>query len=159
MFKLPIEPKLLEVSVGTDKFFFVKVLVHKSAVFERKGLDIYTKADVSVSQALRGGQVEVRGLHDYKLMVDLPSSGVSSHQNITVDGKGIKLMDSTLVGDHHIEVGINIEELTKADDEMLKALALAHGDPQDAVQEDEADIVIPVVSGRLFKAANIDNRK
>jgi DnaJ-class molecular chaperone len=48
--------------------YFVKVLIDQSNYFVRDNLDIYTEADVSVSQALLGGKLNIRGLYEEKVI-------------------------------------------------------------------------------------------
>jgi DnaJ-class molecular chaperone len=48
--------------------YFVKVLIDQSNYFVRDNFDIYTEADVSVSQALLGGKLNIRGLYEEKVI-------------------------------------------------------------------------------------------
>jgi hypothetical protein len=47
--------------------YFVKVMFDKSTYFVRDGSDLYTEADVSVSQALLGGKLNIKGLYQDKV--------------------------------------------------------------------------------------------
>lgn len=43
---------------------FVTFKVEKSKYFRRDGADIHTDANISISQALLGGSIRIKGLHD-----------------------------------------------------------------------------------------------
>lgn len=43
---------------------FVTFKVEKSNYFHRDGVDIHTDANISISQALLGGSIRIKGIHD-----------------------------------------------------------------------------------------------
>ena len=49
--------------------YFIKVLIDPSNYFVREGLDLHTEADISISQALLGGQLKIRGLYDSEVII------------------------------------------------------------------------------------------
>ncbi len=49
--------------------YFIKVLIDPSNYFVRDGLDLHTEADISISQALLGGHLKIRGLHDSEVIM------------------------------------------------------------------------------------------
>ena len=53
--------------------YFLKIVIDPSNYFKREGLDVITEADVSVAQALLGGQLQIRGLTHDKVRIDLSS--------------------------------------------------------------------------------------
>lgn len=50
-------------SVG-NKELFVTFRVEKSDYFKRDGADVYTEADISISQAVLGGTIKIQGLYE-----------------------------------------------------------------------------------------------
>ncbi len=134
-----------------DGTVLVKVTVDKSDIFSREGLDIFSKEDITPEQALNGGKVTFRGLHEKELEVVLPNTGTSSHEIVTVEGAGIRAQYGT--GDHHIEIGISFENVT--DQQKLRLqnqMAQEFIDTQETSESiDEPDIVIPKIIGRNFK--------
>jgi DnaJ-class molecular chaperone len=66
--RLLIPAEFMEVAAPAQAdHYFLKIVVDPSNYFKRDGLDVVTEADVSVAQALLGGQLRVRGLFEEKV--------------------------------------------------------------------------------------------
>ena len=62
--------------------YFMKILIDQSNYFVRDNLDIYTEADVSVSQAFLGGKLNIRGLFEEKVTNSKRLSFTNSAKNL-----------------------------------------------------------------------------
>lgn len=125
LLRIPIDEKYLKVTVAHHKYFFIRLNVEKSTYFKgRDGYDLFSEADLSVSQALLGGVLHVRGLHKDNLRVDLPQGSLEgSHANLVVQGEGITMPDGFGSGNHFIEVGIQVpKELTSRQKDLMTKL-------------------------------------
>ena len=141
---VPIVDKLKKFMVEDIDTFYVKVLVQKSPYFYKKdGLDVYSRVDIDPNTAMNGGSVKVKGLHSPYLSLDVPA-GVSSHTILSLRDQGIKI--AGLDGDHHVEVGINLEKLSKKDESYLKEL-----DTNGDATTDSEEIITPIVVNREFQ--------
>ena len=117
----------------------VKVKVEKSNYFYKKeGLNIFSKFDIGPITAMNGGTVSIPGLWDLDLQLKIPA-GTSSHEMLILPGEGIKVSDF-LEGDHHVEIGINMNLLTNRDKKFLEK-----------PRRDVLTYLIPNISG-LFTA-------
>jgi DnaJ family protein A protein 3 len=87
--KIRIREDILKYTIAHDPFFYIYVRVKRDDYYvARDDLDVYSQADVSVAQAILGGQLVVRGLHDKRTAVDVPE-GTGSHQALCCTGQGI----------------------------------------------------------------------
>ena len=95
------------------KHFYVKLAVEKSRYFKRDGHDIYTANDISVSQALLGGELSIKGLYSSELTVPLPSDPniESSHKTLVAPGEGVFMSNDLGNGHHFVEVGIKVPQV------------------------------------------------
>ena len=143
---VPIDSVLSSVMIDDIKTFYVKVGVRKSTYWQRDGIDIYTKVDVDPETAIFGGSVSIRGLHSPNLKLTIPAE-TSSHQILSIRGEGIKI-HGVVEGDHHVEVGINMLELSKKTEKFLQDI----GKKNNVQIESEDEIIHPVVVAREFRS-------
>jgi DnaJ homolog subfamily A member 3 len=91
-----------------NKELYITFRVAKSEYFRRDGADVHTDADISLSQALLGGTVDIQGLfEDVKLKIP---AGTSSHTRIRLANKGMKRISSYGHGDHYVHLKIKIPQ-------------------------------------------------
>ncbi|OAF68037.1 hypothetical protein A3Q56_04231 [Intoshia linei] len=90
----------LRVPVGSDEIFLT-VEVLNSLYYKRKGYNLYSDLKIGISQAILGGQVNVKGLHG-NITINVPSN-TSSHDLIRCHGKGIS-KNSHSKGDHYFNI-------------------------------------------------------
>ncbi|KAL4103511.1 hypothetical protein QTP88_018877 [Uroleucon formosanum] len=101
---------------------FVTFKVEKSDYFKRDGSDIHTDAKISISQALLGGSIRVRGIYDDHTVQIAP--GTSSHTKIRLFKQGMKKVNSNLLGDHYVNIKVDVpKSLTKKQEALIKAYA------------------------------------
>ena len=147
---MPIPEDLRKIMVEKKDYVTVKVKVEKSDYFYKKeGLNIYSKFDIGPMTAMNGGTVLIPGLWGLDLKLDIPA-GTSSHQMLTLPGEGIKISES-LEGDHHVEIGINMDLLTKRDKNFLKRSA---AEDTTSTENEEDDVIEPVIVKRDFLSEN-----
>ncbi|XP_050432243.1 protein tumorous imaginal discs, mitochondrial isoform X2 [Adelges cooleyi] len=101
---------------------FITFKVDKSDYFRRDGSDIHTDAKISISQALLGGSIRIRGIYDDHTVQISP--GTSSHTKIRLKEQGLKKVTTNLRGDHYINIQIDIpKSLTAKQKALVKAYA------------------------------------
>ncbi|XP_054721549.1 protein tumorous imaginal discs, mitochondrial-like [Uloborus diversus] len=96
----------VRMQITKKKELFITFKVSRSDYFKRDGADVHTDAVVSLSQALLGGIVRIRGLYEEHALRISP--GTSSHTKIRLEGKGIKRVNSYGYGDHYVNIKIKI---------------------------------------------------
>ena len=71
---------------------FARIFVKQHPVFERRGDDLFTEAEISFSQAALGDKIEIKSLDDPKgapnILLEVPS-GTESGKVLRISGKGI----------------------------------------------------------------------
>lgn len=85
---------------------FATVRIEKSAYFTRKGADVYTEATISLSQAVLGGTVRIQGVYEDQTIQISPLT--SSHTTVRLKGMGIKRLQGSGNGDHHVTLKIGM---------------------------------------------------
>lgn len=92
---------------GEDGDLLLKVTVGEKAGYERKGLDVYTTADIPFTTAVFGGEIRVPTL--YGDVVCKIREGTQSGTKIRLRGKGIVSMKRPDVrGDQYVTVQIQV---------------------------------------------------
>ena len=87
--KVPIREDILKVTVAHEPYFYLYVRVEKDDYFvERDDLDLFTEADLSVGQAVLGGELRVRGLHEAEMYLGV-ERGTGSHETLCRTEQGI----------------------------------------------------------------------
>ena len=100
-----------------DPYFFLHVHVDHQSYFKRdEDYNILTDFDISVSQALLGGEIEIRCLRtaadpDDLLQIEVPEY-TSSHSTLTARNEGIQRSrgDPSNKGHHFVKLGIRVPE-------------------------------------------------
>ena len=92
---------------GSAGDLLLKVNVTSKPGFERKGMDIYTTANIPFTTAVFGGEAKVSTLYG-DVICKIPE-GTQSGRKIRLRGKGIVSMkDSTVHGDQYVTVQIQV---------------------------------------------------
>ena len=92
---------------GYDGDLLLKVQVGTKAGFERKEMDVYTKAMIPFTTAVLGGEVIVQTLYGKVLCTIRP--GTQSGTKIRLRGKGIVSMNhKNMYGDQYVTVQIEV---------------------------------------------------
>ncbi|XP_050539318.1 protein tumorous imaginal discs, mitochondrial-like isoform X2 [Daktulosphaira vitifoliae] len=106
---------------------FVTFKVEKSDYFKRDGSDIHTEAKISISQALLGGSIRIRGIYDDHTVQISP--GTSSHTKIRLNKQGLKRVNSNNHGDHYVIIKIEVpKSLSSKQETLIKAYAEIESD-------------------------------
>ncbi|XP_013385706.1 protein tumorous imaginal discs, mitochondrial-like isoform X1 [Lingula anatina] len=109
-----------------QKEIFISFRVSKSQTFRRDGADVHSDTWISLSQAVLGGTVRIRGIYD-SILLSIPEK-TSSHTKIRLAGKGISRLNSYGYGDHYVHIKIKVP--TKLTEEQ-KSLMLAFAETED----------------------------
>ena len=144
------------------KHFYLKLNVEKDYYFRRDGNDIHTENDISVSQALLGGNLSIKGLYKSDLTLNLPSDPNidCSHKTLVAPGEGVFISKDLGHGNHYVDIGIKVPtSLT----EKQKSLALkifsseklANGIVENGVEHEDShkyrtNVIDPSECTRLF---------
>ncbi|KAK9270884.1 hypothetical protein L1049_026470 [Liquidambar formosana] len=109
---------------------FIRLKVAEDPIFARDGADVYVDSNISFTQAIIGGMVEVPTLHG-KMQVKIPN-GVQHGQLLVLRGKGLRKHGVFVdVGDQYVRFRINfptaINERQRAILEEFAKEELIHG--------------------------------
>lgn len=91
---------------GTPGDLYVRIKVRPNKNFVRKGYNIYSKAQVLVSQAILGDKIQVETV-DGPVSLKIPE-GTQSHTEFKLKDKGIPHLEGRGRGDHLVEVIVHI---------------------------------------------------
>merc|ERR1712059_2723 len=107
---------------------FITVRVEESDYFRREGHDVHTTSNISISEALLGGIIRVRGLYE-DINLRIPA-GTSSHTAMTLSSRGIKHMESfQTFGDHVVHIVIKLPvRMTEEQKELIREFAYTEKD-------------------------------
>jgi molecular chaperone DnaJ len=116
------------VAGGPPGDLFVRLDVEPSPAFERRGQDLYTVLDITVTQAALGGQTEIAGL-DGPELVKL-DAGTESGTIVRLRGKGVPNVNRRGRGDLFVTLHVvTPRELSKEERRLLEQLAELRGEP------------------------------
>ena len=101
---------------------YIRIVVKKHPVFLRKGDDLYTKKEITFSQAVLGEEVETGILEGSSMLLQVPA-GAESGEILRVKGKGIPHFSSLGRGDMYVELNIKTpKKLSRRQKELLEEL-------------------------------------
>lgn len=105
---------------GENGDLMLKVHIAPKAGYERRGMDVYTTADIPFTTAVFGGEVSFQTLYG-NVMCKVPA-GTQSGKKIRLRGKGIVSMkDSRVHGDQYVTIQIQVPtQLTPEERQKLK---------------------------------------
>ena len=107
---------------GKPGDLYVRILVKKHPVFQRRGDNLYVSALISFSQAALGGEIEIPTLEGKKILLKVPA-GTESGKILRVSGKGIPHFSGFGRGNMYVELIVKTpKRLTKKQKELLKKL-------------------------------------
>ncbi len=100
---------------------YVRVQVEPDKRFNRKGYDIYSKKEISFTQAALGDKIEVETVEG-PVKLKIPA-GTQSGTIFKMRGKGIKRLKASGKGDHFVEIiVVTPKNLNKKQKTLLKKL-------------------------------------
>jgi len=101
---------------------YVRILVKKHPIFERKGDDLYLKVPVSFSQAALGDEIEIPTLEGKEILLKVPR-GTQSGKILRVSGKGIPHFSRPGRGNLYVELIVKTpQKLTRKQKELFEKL-------------------------------------
>jgi molecular chaperone DnaJ len=116
------------VAGGPPGDLFVRLDVEPSPAFERRGQDVYTVLDITITQAALGGQIEIAGL-DGPELVKL-DAGTESGTVVRLRGKGVPNVGRRGRGDLFVTLHVvTPRQLSKDERRLLEQLAELRGEP------------------------------
>ena len=106
---------------GKSGDLYVKISVNNKAGFERKGDDLYTTREISISQAVLGDEIEVETLKG-SATLNIPQ-GSEEGDTLKIKGKGIPKFSGFGRGDLYVELSISVpDNLTSEQRKLMKEL-------------------------------------
>jgi len=107
---------------GASGDLYVRVLVKKHPVFQRRGDDLYVLLSISFSQAALGDEIEILTIEGKKILLRIPA-GTESGKILRISQKGIPHFSSYGRGNLYVEFVIETpKKLTKKQKELLRSL-------------------------------------
>ncbi len=103
---------------------FIRILVKRHPIFERRGDDLFLQKKISLSQAALGDEIEINTIDNKKILLKIPG-GIESGRVLRINGKGIpKFGFSSLKrGDLYVQIEVLIpKRLNKKQKELLEKL-------------------------------------
>lgn len=113
-----------EAGKRTGKFgdLYVRILVKRHPIFERRGDDLYISIPISFSQAVLGDEIEVLTLDGKRILLRVPA-GTDSGKILRISDKGIPHFSGYGRGNLYVELIVKIPtKLTKKQKELLEKL-------------------------------------
>jgi len=107
---------------GKPGDLYVRILIKKHPIFERRGDDLYLSMPISITQATLGGEIEILTLERKKILLKIPA-GIDSGKVFRISGQGIPHFSGYGRGNLYIELIVKIpKKLTKKQKELLEKL-------------------------------------
>ncbi|MFA7049914.1 MAG: molecular chaperone DnaJ [Patescibacteria group bacterium] len=109
----------LKGSPSGDLILIIKI--KPSDDFKRDSYDIYTKKSISIKQAILGDKIDIKTIHG-DVVLKIPE-GTQSGTTFKIKGKGIEKLRGSGLGDHFVEILVNIPKgLPRKDRKTLEEL-------------------------------------
>lgn len=107
---------------GKPGDLYIRILVRKHSIFERKGDDLYMSIPISISEAVLGCEKEIHSLERTKIFLKIPP-GSESGKTLKISGKGITHFSNQNRGNLYIQLIVKIpKKITKKQKELLEEL-------------------------------------
>jgi molecular chaperone DnaJ len=106
---------------GATGNLYVRVFVREHREFKRKGQDLYTNAEISLTQAVLGGEIKTRTI-DGIVSLKIPN-GTRDGDLIRLRSKGMPKVSVIGRGDQYVKIRVDIpKKLSKKARELLEEL-------------------------------------
>ncbi len=107
---------------GKPGDLYIRILVKKHPIFERKGDDLYIYMPITFSQAVLGSEIEIPSLEKKKTLLKIPSD-TESGKVLRISGKGIPRFSGYGRGNLYVELVIRTpKKLSRKQKELLERL-------------------------------------
>ena len=101
---------------------FVRILIKKHPVFERRGDDLFTLTEINFSQAAMGDETEIKSLEGTNILLEVPA-GTESGKVLRISGKGILHFGGYGRGNLYIELKVKTpKKLSRKQKELFERL-------------------------------------
>jgi len=101
---------------------YARIFIKKHSVFERRGDDLFTKIEISFSQAALGHEIGMKILEGANILLQAPA-GSESGKILRISGKGIPHFGTYGKGNLYVELKVVIpKKLTREQKELLNRL-------------------------------------
>lgn len=106
---------------GRPGDLYIHIRVRPDSFFKRRGFNLYSEEEISISQAVLGGKKTIKTI-DGEVDLKIPP-GTPSGQEFKLSGKGVPYLHNRGRGDQIVKVKIKIpKHLTKKQKELLEKL-------------------------------------
>lgn len=103
-----------------DLYIFIHLKRHR--VFEREGTDLITRVPITFTTAALGGSIEIPGLDDTRIAIDIPA-GIQSGKQLRKRGVGMPVLQGRGRGDLVVEIMVETPtKLSARQKELLREL-------------------------------------
>jgi molecular chaperone DnaJ len=103
-----------------DLYIFIHLKRHR--VFEREGTDLITRVPITFTTAALGGSIEIPGLDDTRIAIDIPA-GIQSGKQLRKRGVGMPVLQGRGRGDLVVEIMVETPtKLSTRQKELLREL-------------------------------------
>ncbi|CAD5217598.1 unnamed protein product [Bursaphelenchus xylophilus] len=110
--------EMLRVQVG-QSMVYLNIQVNPSLIHRREKENIHTDVEISLADAVLGGQINVPGIES-DTVISIPP-GTSSHRILCLKGKGIKRLNGIGTGDQFVNIKISVPKtLTQRQRELIE---------------------------------------
>ena len=107
---------------GQSGDLYIRVVVGKHPVFERRGSDLLMQLDIKPSQAVLGDKIKIETLEKKQISVKIPS-GIESGKILKVSRRGIPHFNGIGRGNLYIEIKVETPtNLTRKQKELFESL-------------------------------------
>jgi molecular chaperone DnaJ len=114
---------------GPPGDLFVQLEVEPASEFERRGQDLFTVLDISVTQASLGGEIEIEGLDGAETIRLDP--GTESGTVVKLKGKGVPNVNRRGRGDLFVTLHVvTPRDLSREEKKLMERLAELRGEPK-----------------------------
>lgn len=111
---------------GPNGDLFINLRVEQSKKFLRMGFDIHSENEISIAQAVLGGEIGIETLYG-TAKIKIPA-GTSDGKVFKISGRGVPKVRGGGNGDHLVKIKIKIPaKLTKREKELYSLLAEEEG--------------------------------
>jgi molecular chaperone DnaJ len=113
---------------------YVRLDVEPSSAFERRGQDLFTVLDVSITQATLGAEIEIAGVDGRETVKVDP--GTASGTVVRLRGKGVPNVNRRGRGDLYVTLHVvTPTDLSREQRKLLEQLAALRGEPKKGAVE------------------------
>jgi len=101
---------------------FARIFIKQHSLFERRGDDLFSQAEINFSQAAMGDEIEIKALEGTNILLEIPT-GTESGKVLRISGKGIPHFGGYGRGNMYVELKIKTpKKLSRKQKELFEEL-------------------------------------